>query len=401
MNLSSGYPLWLIRQGIPYDYPKLLKNIRADIVILGGGITGALVAFHLQRAGIDAILVDGRTLGLGSTCASTSLLQYEIDTPLSQLKNMVGEKEAVRAYEISARSIIGLAEIAKAVQFPDFQYKKSIYYATYQKHVAQLEQELAARQQMGLEVSWLNADALENQYGILAPGAILSATAAQTNAYGLMHALHQYNIRSGMRVYDRTCITVIEQKKRSVSLTTSEGYKIRCRKLVHATGYETAEIIGRKIFSLSSTYAVASEQTDKPGSLATNDIILWGTARPYLYARATIDNRVIAGGRDENFFSAPKRDALIDIKSKQLVTDFRKLVPGNPFRKEFSWAGSFASTKDGLPLIGRHPSFPNSLFALGFGGNGITFGLIAAEMVTDIISGRTNKDISLFAFDRL
>jgi hypothetical protein len=105
MNLSAGYPFDLIRNGIPYDYPKLDVNKKADIVIMGGGISGALVAFYLVKAGVDCMLVDGRTIGLGSTCASTSLLQYEIDKPLSALSKQIGDKKAQRAYHLCGKAI--------------------------------------------------------------------------------------------------------------------------------------------------------------------------------------------------------------------------------------------------------------------------------------------------------
>ncbi|MCW3088404.1 MAG: FAD-binding oxidoreductase, partial [Sediminibacterium sp.] len=174
-----------------------------------------------------------------------------------------------------------------------------------------------------------------------------------------------------------------------------------CRTLVHATGYETVETIGRKIVTLGSTYAVSSEQAGVKPGLARKGVLLWSTARPYLYVRTTADNRIIAGGRDESFSMAAKRDALIAGKSRQLVKDFRKLVPGTEFNPEFSWAGTFGSTPDGLPVIGRYHQLPRSLFALGFGGNGITFSVLAAEMITGIIQGAANADLSLFSFDRL
>ena len=80
--------------------------------------------------------------------------------------------------------------------------------------------------------------------------------------------------------------------------------------------------------------------------------------------------------------------------------DFKKLFPSVPFRAEFSWAGVFGSTKDGLPYIGEYGNMPNSYFALGFGGNGITFSQVAGEIIADLIKGKKNKDAGLFAFDR-
>jgi heterodisulfide reductase subunit A-like polyferredoxin len=92
MKLSSGYPLSLIKNGLLFSYPKLERDIKTEVLVLGGGISGALAAHYLIQEGIECTLIDARTIGLGSTCASTSLLQYEIDTPLHQLIKMVGKK---------------------------------------------------------------------------------------------------------------------------------------------------------------------------------------------------------------------------------------------------------------------------------------------------------------------
>jgi len=89
MRLTGGYPFWLIRDGLLYSYAKLLQHVKIDTVLIGGGISGALTAYYLTEAGIDCILVDSRTIGLGSTCGSTSLLQYELDVPLHRLKKKV------------------------------------------------------------------------------------------------------------------------------------------------------------------------------------------------------------------------------------------------------------------------------------------------------------------------
>ena len=64
MELVAGYPFWLIKDGLLYSYPKLLENQKCDVVIIGGGISGALTAWHLTRSGVECVLVDGRTIGL-------------------------------------------------------------------------------------------------------------------------------------------------------------------------------------------------------------------------------------------------------------------------------------------------------------------------------------------------
>ena len=141
MKLSSGYPLNLIKNGLPFSYPKLERDIKTDVLVLGGGISGALTAHYLIREGVNCTLIDARTIGLGSTCASTSLLQYEIDTPLYELIKMVGEKKAVRSYKLGVSAITKLSELATKTGMKDFEMKKSFYYAAYKKDISYLKKE--------------------------------------------------------------------------------------------------------------------------------------------------------------------------------------------------------------------------------------------------------------------
>lgn len=401
MNLSSGYPFDLIRNGIPYDYPRLASDRVTDVVVLGGGISGALISYYLQKAGIASLLLDGRTIGLGSTCASTSLLQYEIDTPLYRLSSMIGKKNAERCYHLSAAAIDSLENICGETHFKDFHKSDSIYFAATRKEVSLLQKEYEARSAAGFAVNWMDEEELGKAYGLKAPAAIRSTQAAQTNAYMLTHALHRFNIKKGMEVFDRTPVVKIDHTRKGVSLVTSEGFRIRCKKLVYATGYESVKYIEEKIVKLSATYAVASEQFNNPNFPWQNRTVFWNTADPYFYMRLTEDNRILTGGRDERFTSDRKRDEMIAEKARGLARDFNHCFPSIPFKKEFSWTGIFGSTKDGLPYIGSYNKLPNALFALGFGGNGITFSVMAAELVSALLAGKKSRDAGLFAFGRL
>jgi monoamine oxidase len=98
LDLKSGYPFWLVKNGLMRAYPALDQKLQCEVIVLGGGITGALIAYHLVEAGVDTVVLDKRDVGWGSTSASTALLQYEIDTPLSELTQLVGESHAARAY---------------------------------------------------------------------------------------------------------------------------------------------------------------------------------------------------------------------------------------------------------------------------------------------------------------
>ena len=109
---------------------------------------------------------------------------------------------------------------------------------------------------------------------------------------------------------------------------------------------------------------------------------------------------MIIGGRDEPFSNSFTRQTLLDKKAKQLQKDFKKILSNLEFKKEFVWSGTFGKTKDSLPYIGAYKKTPNTYYALGFGGNGITFSVVAAEMLCDIICGKPNANAGLFSFER-
>ena len=116
--------------------------------------------------------------------------------------------------------------------------------------------------------------------------------------------------------------------------------------------------------------------------------------------RTTPDNRMMVGGEDIPFRDPVKRDSLLRKKISALEKKFRNLYPDIPFITDMAWCGTFSSTKDGLPYIGSWPGNDRMYFALGYGGNGITFSMIAAQVIKNKLSGRPDDREKLFGFDR-
>ena len=99
MRLRSKETYWLLKNGLLCSYPSLQKNISCEVLIIGGGITGALIAYQLSKEGYGTVLIDKRDIAMGSTSATTAMLQYEIDEPLYSLIDKVGENAAVDSYQ--------------------------------------------------------------------------------------------------------------------------------------------------------------------------------------------------------------------------------------------------------------------------------------------------------------
>lgn len=398
MHLTGGSPFFLIKDGLQTAYSKLLQNIETNTVIIGGGISGALSAYYLTNAGVECILVDARTIGLGSTCTSTSLLQYELDVPLHILKEKIGEKNAEKAYRLCGNAIDVIVQIMNNINFTDYENTGSLFFSTHRSEKKFMLKEFNARKKAGFSISLLNNDELKNKYGLKAENAILSEKGVCTNAYTFTYALLNDSIKKGLQVFDRTSIKKINYK--NATLITEDRYTIKAKNIVNATGYEVVNFISKGIVDFYCTYAIASEQAPEKKQFWKDDVMMWNTDNPYLYLRLTKDNRMIVGGRDEPFSNSFTRQTLLDKKAHQLQKDFNKVFPLIDFKKEFVWSGTFGKTKDSLPYIGPYKKTPNTYYALGFGGNGITFSVVAAKILCDLICGKQNENAGLFSFER-
>src|SRR5690606_26953096 len=96
MKLTSNFPYWLLKNGLTQSYPSLDHDLDCEVIVVGGGITGALVADRLTEEGFEVTVIDRRDICSGSTSASTALLQYEIDVSLVDMKEIIGEEKANR-----------------------------------------------------------------------------------------------------------------------------------------------------------------------------------------------------------------------------------------------------------------------------------------------------------------
>lgn len=400
MDLHSGIPYWSVHGSPGPVYPELLEDVRTDVVIIGGGITGALCAHTFSQAGIPVVVVDARDIGTASTCASTALLQYEVDTPLHKLVDLVGEQNAIRSYQLCAQAIDRLQVIAGEIGALSFHRRPSVQYASKRSHRAGLVKEHAIRTANGLPCTLLeDQDAVRGALPFDAPMALRTELAAEMDPVEFTHALHVRSIRQGARIFARTEVVEHRDNGSGIELRTANGRHIRAKDLVFATGYESRDLLPADVIRLHSTYAMVS-QANTAMEPWPDKALIWETASPYLYLRTAPNGRIIVGGRDVPFRSPVARDALLQRKIRALEQDFHSLMPEIPFQHEFAWCGTFGATKDGLPYIDNGPRDTHSYFALGMGGNGITFSIIAAEMIRDRILGRPNRDGLLFRFDR-
>lgn len=401
MDLKSGYPYWTVKNGLVTNFPALDSDASCDVLVVGAGITGALIARSLAAADLDVVVLDKRDAGWGSTAASTALLQYEIDTELAELAKQYGESRAVGIYKACEEAVRDIESVAREVRGSEFSRMASLYYASRPWHGQRVRDEGELRQRHGFDLEILDRESLRERFGIGASAALLTAVAAEVDPYRTAIGILKNLERAGARVFDRSAVERWETNRARVTVTTDRGARIRCQHLVLAAGYESQAFLRQRVASNRSSYAMVSEPVAS-GLGWLRRTLVWESARPYLYLRSTADGRLLMGGEDDRIDVPARRDRAVPRKARRILKKVRRLLPELRLEEGFEWAGTFAETDDGLPFFGPHAEHgPRIHFAMAYGGNGIAYSMIGAELIRRRILRKAHPLMRFLSFERL
>jgi glycine/D-amino acid oxidase-like deaminating enzyme len=404
--LRLGRPVWMQKvQARTERYNHLAGTHTTRVAIVGGGITGALIAHAFASTGIDTVVLEAGLVGQGSTAASSALLLQEPDLELTKLASRYGTRTGRRVWEMGAESVRALVRLLRRLKVTcDLEQLDAIYYATDAIAVARLRTEYDLRQRCGFDATWLGPGALRDATGIPGRGAIRTQGSAQFDPYRACRGILDAAVAGGAQVFERSEVRRIATERDGLRLQTRTG-TLHCEHVVIATGYATAQfrpLAGR--FRMYRTYVLATEpiQPHARRDLGLSDVMVWDTERPYHYARWTKGHRLLLGGCDLLLRPGARRRQQFATAIEQLRDYFETRLPAlSTIKTEFAWEGLFATTPDSLPYIGPHRRYPRHWFALGYGGNGMTFAFLAARLLLERLQGRSSRDHALFEFGRM
>ncbi len=398
-QLRGGRSPWRV-SGVLVSRATVRRDMACDILVVGGGITGALIAEHLTRTGRSLCVIDRERPGMGSTAASTAMLQWEIDCPLEELTGLYGFERAANIYRRSLGAVSGLKQLIAGLGLPsEFRDRSSLYIASGNVGARELAAEHALRARAQLPGTYLDYLTLKREFGIDREAAILSPGSADADPLQLAHALLSAAVAGGAQLFDAEAASY-DQTGGMVTVTLDSGHVIEARKVVLATGYVMPEFVTSDLHKTSSSWAIATPPQEKT-DLWRDETLIWEADEPYIYARTTREGRIVIGGEDEDRSMTPQeRDLLMPAKSRVILGKLKNLWPHANAEAEFVWSGAFGETVDGLPLIGRVPGWPGIFAAYGYGGNGITFSFMASRIIASIIAGEERPWFEEFALDR-
>lgn len=396
-DLRTGKPVWLARRRPAIETHALARDVTCDVLVVGAGISGAIVAEALTAGGLSVVIADRRGPLLGSTPASTALLQYELDTPLSHLAKQIGRDKAERIWRRSRLAVDALRERSRLLGIDaDCASRDTLYLSGNLLSATGLRAEGEARRHVGFQNEYLSVAAVQERFGISGRSALLSFDNFAVDPVRLAAGFLNAAIARKARLYAPVEVTDIAASKDGVVAQTKGGPAIRCTKLVFATGYEMPKNVPHKGHDITSTWVIATRP--QPRKLWPGECFIWEAADPYLYIRTTADGRVICGGEDEDIEDEDARDAKLSAKTKRLEQKLGRLLPTIDPAADYAWCGSFGVSRTSAPTIGPVPRMPNCYAAMGYGGNGITFSMMAGQILAGLITGRGDSDADLFSF---
>ena len=394
-DLRTGRSLWADSPGLGVPVRPLKAAVVVDVAIIGAGISGAFMAHELSRDHTVAVL-DRRPPLTGSTVASTALLQWEIDLPLTALAEKIGMAKAKRAYLRSRSAVDALKRIVADERIVcGLRDKATLYLAGDEYGHRALEAEAAARAAIGLESEYVGPDVLRAQFGIERTGAIVSQGSASGDPARLAAGLLRRAQAAGARVYSPVEVVEAASDPDGVTLLTDAGHSVRARTVVFCCGYEFPKGVPTPGAKVISTWALASKPRQRcPAWL--KETLVWEASDPYLYFRMGGDGRLIVGGEDEASPDAHADKAKLKRKCATISAKLKALMPEVEFEVDYSWSGAFGESATGLPSIAPVPDMDHAWAVMGFGGNGITYSVIASQVVSAAIRGGVDRDADLY-----
>jgi glycine/D-amino acid oxidase-like deaminating enzyme len=396
-DLRTGMSVWESGPPISVPFVALAHDITTDIVVVGTGISGAMVAEALSDAGLRVAIVDRRRPVTGSTPASTALILYELDLPLSLLGERLGPSRAARVWQRSRLAVGALRERARHLGIDAGCTDRDSLYLDGNVLCAEgLARECQARRGAGFEATFLDPSEVERRFGIAGRAGVLSYDNLAADPRRLTAGFLRAAVSRGARIFSPVDVAAVEAGASGVVAHTVSGPAIRARHLVFATGYELPEGVPRKGHGVVSTWAIATRP--QSGRLWPECCFVWEASDPYLYIRTSPGGRVICGGGDEIIADAAARDALLAAKTRLLEARLSALFPRLDSRARYAWCGTFGDSVSGTPSIGAVPGMASCFAVLGYGGNGITFSALAAQLLRNQITGADDPDGELFAF---
>lgn len=364
---------------------------RFDAAIVGGGITGISTALKLQQSGKKCILLEAANIGFGTTGGTTAHLNDFFDTTFTEAINDFGMENA-QLFARVGQEAIGMIEtnIENYSIDCDFERKTAYLFALDEKQEKQLEDIVDGASKVGHEMTYVD----EIPFPIPFKKAVSIPDQAQFHPIRYIKSLAEAFVNAGGIILEECLCENYEEQEDEVILKTSKG-EIKAEHVVYATHIPPGLSILHTTNAPYRSYAMAFSLKDEnyPKDLGY-DLI-----DPYHYYRVQQINGetlLIAGGEDHKTGHEEDTGECFS-RLENYVREYFDVETAY-----YSWSSQYYEPTDGFPYIGKLPGSKGKVYtATGFRGNGMIFGTISSQVISDLILTGSSKYEKIFSPSRI
>ena len=383
-------------------HPRLRGERTADVVIIGGGLTGCATAYACAVAGARPVIIEADRVGSGRTGRSAGLLLPDPGPAFRDIVAVHGLRVARRAFSSWRRASLDAAAMIRRLGIKGA-LESCDALTLVRGDDKPLHRECDARAEAGLDARWLNPRQARQLALVETAGAIRSGDTFTVDPYRVCLGVAAAAVKRGATMFERTAVNKVRVARAHVEVITNGGV-IRADRVVVATGSATPEFTPlRRHFKRRHSYFTQTEVVPAAirKQLFPHGLVLRDAAASPHAMCWTRDDRLLVSGSDQDELPARQRDAALVQRTGELMYELLKTYPViSGLMPEYGWDLTYGVTGDGLPYIGAHRNYPRHLFALGGGRDSLTGAFLAARILARAVTGDSDKADEVFGFTR-
>ena len=385
------------------DFPAFRGVITHPVVVVGGGMAGAMAAQACAAAGLKVILLDAGRVGQGGSGRATGLLSSEACPSYRDLEARAGKRAARAIFELTQKAPRELAAAIKRLGIkaqPDLRDGARILPDGGSDKL--LQREFASRKEAGLSASWLSPVVLQRQTALSSAGGMKLPDWGFVDPYQLTLGFLSAAVKKGVRVFERSPITKITFNRKNATAFL-DGGAITTQNLIICIGEPTSLFKPlKRHLKHEDRYAVLTEPLSAAvrAELGQQAALLTDTESPAHQLWFTADHRALFAGADQKRPPERLRQQTLVQRTGQLMYELTRLYPAiSGAAPAYGWDVPLAHPVDHVLYAGAHRNFPHQQFAFGTSHDPAR-AFLASRIILRAIQGKSEKDDAHFSFAR-
>ena len=385
-------------------YPVCRGEVTADVVVIGGGLTGAIAAFVLARGGLDVVVVESDRVASAHTAAGSGVVVPQPTGSFAATNTAHGLRDARMAWKETRTAAMELASATKRLGIRcDAMPAPLVVNAPNRDVATALRREQAARKTAGIATAWQTAAALGELVGADTAGGLKLNESLAIDpvraALGFLRAAKQ----AGARIFEKSLVKRTRFTRSSSTVVLADAV-IHARGVFVATGRPGALFTDlRRHVREFEAYSVVTEPLTGPMRRETGRRTTFLTEAPdnSYWLRWLKDDRAMFSGAPGPVVSPRLQDKVLVQRTGQLMYELSLRYPvisGLPAK--WSWSVPIVTTTDGLPWIGPHRNHPFHFFAIALGWHGEALAWFAAKAALRHFTDAARREDAVFGFTR-